>query len=104
MEDGVLRSLTNKACLGFQNRLRAWAADCMARHYVLQGKFSGALAWCNVAMTVETDALCFAVWSLHAALILTNLTRHQVTPNLPPTPSSCCATDLYYRCVGGGSR
>ena len=100
----MLRSLTNKACLGFQNRLRAWAADCMARHYVLQGKFSGALAWCNVAMTVETDALCFAVWSLHAALILTNLTRHQVTPNLPPTPSSCCATNLYYRCVGGGSR
>jgi hypothetical protein len=56
----------------------------MARHYVLKGKFSGALAWCNVAMTVETDALCFAVWSLHAAFILTNLSRHQVAARSLP--------------------
>jgi hypothetical protein len=68
----------------------------MARHYVLKGKFSGALAWCNVAMTVETDPLCFAVWSLHAALILTNLTRHQVADTQsPPDPPFM----LYHRCV-----
>jgi hypothetical protein len=51
--------------------------DSMARYYVRRGKYSGALTWCNVALKAETDLTCLAVWSLHAAFVLSHLNRHQ---------------------------
>jgi len=59
-----------------KKRLRAWTGDSLARYYCLRGKFSGALPWASAAIKAETDPLSFAVYSQHAAFILSNLKRH----------------------------